>query len=178
MQDVPWASTSIIINQLEQTTLPVGNPGFSNLTGFGLIQVTPFTANLPSDRFELNETSNTPTVFGTLGRTHQTYNNLTIGTHPSGLPDYDWYKWSMGTSGTFTATMNIAQASGVLEMHLFTLHGHTLVELASTSGARDSSLSLSTKVTAGQTILVEMKGANTFVGRWDQGYYSMSESLS
>jgi hypothetical protein len=106
----------------------------------------------------------------------QSYTNLTIANQPgTNFQDYDWYKWTMGSSGSFTATVTVT-AAGPLELHLFTVNSlGTLVELSNTSG---TGMALSAGVPAGEVILVEVKGVNTTFGTQTQAMYNMTETKS
>ncbi|MBV9125046.1 MAG: DUF11 domain-containing protein, partial [Planctomycetes bacterium] len=133
----------------------------------------------PEDRFEPNETSDRATNFGALPAGTQTFNNLTIVTHANLLPDYDWYRWSAGTGGTFQVLINITPTQGDLELHLFTLTAdNTLVELAKSTSAGTTSRALTTTVRAGQPLLVEVKGAPITPGVFGTGSYTMSVTLT
>jgi hypothetical protein len=132
----------------------------------------------PADAYELNQTSDQATDFGTINGA-QSLSPLSIS-DVNGLPDYDWYKWIAGRAGTFEAiiTMNDgAFGDDKLEMHFFTLDGSTLVELDSVTLSENSVSRLTTVVTAGQEILVEVKGANLFLGIWGEGDYELDVDL-
>ena len=180
MSQAPSVATPAFVTKyLEKTALDIGAPGYDNLTGFGLVQLKPLNIfNEPPDAFEPNDTSDKATQFGVL-TDMVTYNGLTIATHPNGLPDYDWYRWSAGATGTFTVNVDVTQG-GDLELHLWTLQGNTLVELGSTtqSNGSPSTLSLSTPVVAGQPILVEIKGRNSSPGVQDQGAYDLTAQIA
>jgi hypothetical protein len=140
--------------------------------------------------FQQNQTSDTAFDFGTLA-TGSTQNlssvagqQLQIITQPNGLPDYNWWRWEAGGSGTFTATITTTAAvsgqttPGFLELHLFTLDStNTLIDLGVDQSLSDTH-TLSTQLTAGQVILVEVKGQNLSLGVQDQGVYSMNVQLS
>ena len=129
------------------------------------------------DAFENNETSDKAVNFRTIASgASQDFLNLTISDHKNNhLPDYDWFRWTAGSAGTFTATIDIGASTGDLELHLFTLQGITLVELKKTSGS--STLTLSENLKAGQVILVEVKGMNFAIGKFGQGQYTMNVQL-
>jgi photosystem II stability/assembly factor-like uncharacterized protein len=128
------------------------------------------------DRFEPNDTSDTATNFGGLSGA-QSYTGLSILTHASGALDYDWYRWTALTSGTFSAAEKDT-AGGDLELHLFTLSGNTLVELAKDVTPGLVTRGVAAAVAAGQTILVEVKGRETSYGVTAQGTYDLSVNLS
>src|SRR5207302_1449379 len=95
---------------------------------------------LSGDIFEPNNTSDHATQFGFLTTFPDAFTNLTVNQTPDGLPDYDWYRWTAGFTGTFTASITTVPSpgSGALELHVFTLVGHgpsvspTLLELGNT----------------------------------------------
>ena len=132
----------------------------------------------PEDIFEPNDTSDKAAQLGPLSG-QQIFENLTIAKHADGLPDYDWYRWSAATAGTFTVNIDVTQG-GNLELHLWTLVGNTLVQLGQVtqSSAAPATLTLSAGFAAGQAILVEVKGHNSSSGVQDQGAYKMTVQLS
>src|SRR5262249_8699477 len=76
---------------------------------------------LPEDRFELNDTSDKATKLGTLSAAQQ-FAGLTIATHKTALPDYDWYTWTMSQDGVFHAKITYTPLSGGdLHMRVFRL---------------------------------------------------------
>lgn len=162
-----------------------GSLGVSNPDG--QMEIATVSLQAPSfntqDAFEPDETSDRAHNFGTLpSAASQSLQNLTIAQHASGLPDYDWFRWTMGAAGTFTANFNITSANGPLEMHLFTLDANnTLIELGTISSAGGDTCSfsapLSAQVRAGQPILVEVKGANTSLGFHSEGDYNLTVNL-
>ncbi|HEV3255509.1 MAG TPA: S8 family serine peptidase, partial [Gemmataceae bacterium] len=113
----------------------------------------------------------------TIGQTGKLQlNNLTIANDATGLPDYDWWRWSAGASGTVTAEISYL---GFLELHLFTVNSNnTLVELGnSVATTASGTLTVSATVTAGEPILVEVKGQNTSLGVHAVGVYSLGLGL-
>jgi hypothetical protein len=132
---------------------------------------------VPGDRFEPNDTSDRATNFGLLALgTVPDFPNLTVATHPNGQPDYDWYRWTMGANGTFAVATN--DDSGLMELHLFTLAGNSLVELAQSTAPGATFRTVGAKVAAGQTIFVEVKGHPIAAGVFGQTDYDMQVSLT
>jgi photosystem II stability/assembly factor-like uncharacterized protein len=127
---------------------------------------------------EPDNTSDAATDFGRLiaGQT-TTVTNEGIAPLPDGRNDYDWFRWELGQAGTFSAT-ETTTALGNLEIHLFTLQGNTLVELANNTTPGVRSVTLSTAVSAGQVIFVEIKGHNSAPGVMDQGAYNLTASVA
>ena len=188
MQQAPTATVAEVTQYLEQNAEDINTPGRDDLTGFGLIQLTvplvvpttptgPETPLFADDRFEPNDTSDRATQFGVLAAGTTTYDDLTVNFHANGLPDYDWYRWSAGQAGTFTATETTTQG-GNLEMHLFTLQGNTLVDLADSLASGTTPQTLSTSLTEGQVIFVEIKGNNDSFGHKTQAAYSLAVTLA
>ncbi len=187
MQQAPTATVAEVTQYLEQNALDINTPGRDSLTGFGLIQLTvplvvatptgPEASLFPDDRFEQNETSDRATQFGVLAAGTTTYDDLTINIHANGLPDYDWYRWTAGQAGTFTATETNTQG-GNLELHLFTLQGNTLVDLADSLGSGTTPQTLSTSLADGQVIFVEIKGNNDSFRHKTQAEYSLAVTLA
>jgi subtilisin family serine protease len=173
LQQAPGATPDDIKQHLEATARDIFTPGFDFLTGFGLVQLAPLNIGpaFNGDANESNQTSDTATNFGTLS-TSTSFTNMGIDELSSGLSDYDWYRWSAGRAGTLTVTFSVTQG-GPLELHLFTVQGNTLVELNQTSTGP-----LVTPVTAGEPILVEVKGINTSPGVKSLGTYDMRVSLT
>ncbi len=166
MQQAPTATNVDIVQHISDTALDLLTPGFDDLTGTGLVQLTPLTVGgtgVPSDGFENNDTSDAPTTFGAIGAgTTRSFSNLTIG-DKLGLPDYDWYTYSAATNGAINVTMDNRR----LELHVFTFDGTYLTEVSN-----------GTAVGAGQVISIEVKGQNTAPGVITQGTYKMSVGLS
>lgn len=158
----------------EISTIPGGQGGGGG--GGGL----PPEISLPDDVFESNENSNTPTDFGIMTAGPQVFDNLTVNKHANGIYDFDWYRWTIGQDGTFTGTITLepVTGSGNLELHLFTINGQTLTEIARTqTSAGNQSVSLNTTVTAGELMFVEVKGVNSVFSRKDQSPYKLSVDL-
>ena len=180
----PSITTPAFVTQyLEQTAMDIGAPGYDNLTGFGLIQLRalpplpplPPTV-VPFIDAEKNQTSDTATQLGVLTG-GQEIDNLGIEPVNGGLPDYDWFRWSAGTAGTFTANMDVT-AGGNLELHVWTLSGNTLVELGSaTQTVSGQTLSLGFGTVANAALFVEVKGRNSSPGVQDSGDYNLKVQL-
>jgi hypothetical protein len=133
--------------------------------------------------FELNETSERATQFGALTPgTSEILENAAIENHANGLPDYDWYRWTAGATGTVTARIGDLAGSGPLELHLFTVNGAgTLIPLRQVNvAAGDCSLNalVAVSVNAGEPVLVEVKGANTSPGTFGTGGYDLLMNLT
>jgi hypothetical protein len=182
LQQAQGATPLQIAQHLKQTAVDIGPPGYDFLTGFGMIQLVPFTVPPPvqvfgPDVFDLNDTSDTAHDFGTMpANATQDYPHLTIANEPSGLPNYDWFRWAAATGGTFSANLKVTQGGPLLELHLFTLQGVTLVELAHTQGG-SAGVTLTALVGAGQPILVEVKGVEVSLGVQTQGEYELKLGL-
>jgi hypothetical protein len=161
---------------LMRTARDVAVPGFDPVTGFGLVQLVPIgNVGIPPDLLEPNETSDQAIDFGTLVGV-EFFPNLSISNARTGLPDYDWFRWSAGRTGVFTA--DITQiALGDLELHVFTLVGSTLVELGNSLTPGLIERSVVTFVTEGQPLFVEVKGRNSTPGVQDQGFYRLNVTL-
>ncbi|HXG10608.1 MAG TPA: S8 family serine peptidase [Gemmataceae bacterium] len=180
LEETPCATPVQITQHLMQTALDIGAPGVDPLTGAGMVQTValPFTCLPPTgDAFEPNDTSDRAAVMGVLSGT-QTLQNLSIRNHPNGLPDYDWFRWTAGTSGAVTVTVTEGIPLSDLELFLFTLQGNTLVLLASNTTPNANTRSVSATVAAGQVLLVEVKGRNSSLGVMDQDTYELEIGLS
>jgi hypothetical protein len=165
-----------------------GALGITNFTATNM-QIATAAVTVPtllgqSDAFETNDTSDRAHNFGDLAlNTTQFYNNLRISDHADGLPDYDWFRWNPTSAGTFTVSISVLATDGNLELHLFTVKpDNTLVELGNVSTVGmdpcDFSPTLTTAVTTGEPILVEVKGANSSLGFHDHGIYAMTLQLA
>jgi hypothetical protein len=147
--------------------------------------IRPGTFTTPEDAFEPNETSDKAVNLGAVnfGET-LTVPNLSISKHVNNLPDYDWFKWTPTSAGIFTVTFDVGESDGDLELHLFTVDKNgTLVELGNTnSGISGSCISgppgVQVVATAGETLLVEVKGVESQLGKWGVGFYDLNASLS
>ncbi len=184
-QQAPGATQADVTQYLQQNALNLNSP---SLTGAGLIQLTvrlvppgggggtigPATIVSNGDIYEPNQTSDTAFDFSTLKAANNQleYEALTIANTGSGLPDYDWFKWSVQDAGSFNAAIAVTSGSN-LELHIFTVDGNgDLVDLADdTSGT--NTIKLSAPVTAGQEMYVEVKGINTALGVYGQGTYNL-----
>jgi hypothetical protein len=181
LQAAPGTAPSDVLAGLEGSAEDLLAPGFDANTGFGLIQLSDATLinkvqQFPDDQYENNDTSDTANNFGTLAAGSSQHIDATVNIKASGLPDYDWYRWTAGGS-TFQATAKESQG-GALEMHLFTVQGNTLVELSNTTFSGSSGQTLTAAVAPGQTIFVEVKGKNTAPGIHQTGVYSLDVSMT
>jgi hypothetical protein len=98
------------------------------------------------------------------------------------LPDYDWFRWTVGANGTFSTGFNILATDGNLEIHLFRLEKDgTLTQLAQASSAGQEecnfNATLSVAAQEGQTLLVEVKGVNSSPGVYGHGIYDLTARL-
>jgi hypothetical protein len=132
-----------------------------------------------------NDTSDVAQNFGTLNLTQsQLLESQVISSADDrdNLPDYDWFRWTAGAVGTFSAGFNILATDGDMEIHLFRLEGDgTLTQLAQASSANSNECSFKTTLSVaaqpGQTFLVEVKGANSAPGVYGHGIYDLTVSL-
>jgi hypothetical protein len=133
------------------------------------------------DRFEFNETSDQATNFGKLVEDHN-LTDLSITTHQSGLPDYDWYRYQVGEDGRVTVTMSGGAADGALEVFLYTLDAtNTLILLADSRSqpfACNQTYVLTANVTKNQALLIEVKGVNVVPGVHVRGNYNLNVRLT
>ena len=186
MQQAPTATAAQVAQHLEQTALDINTPGFDDLTGNGLIQLTALT--VPTSLIPVtgivtqpgpNLTSDTATNLGPLSIGSTGSTSGSIGVLPDGQNDYAWFRWEATQAGTFTATETTTTATiGNLEMHLFTLQGNTLVELASSAAAGASAQALGESLAAYQNIFVEIKGQNGSFGVMGEGVYTLAVALT
>jgi hypothetical protein len=183
LQQVPSATPDDILLHLEDNAIDVGpTPGFDNLTGFGRIIVTtifPTQAGPEGDRFELNEDSTVASQMGMLNVGRTLAEALTIKDHTNGLPDYDWYSYTAPDTGTVAAKIHLEDSTGSLEIHLFTVDSTgTLIELANDMTPGAKFLTVSANVTAGEPLLIEIKGLETSQGVWGTGVYSLTTTMT
>src|SRR5262249_23687283 len=127
---------------------------------------------LPEDRFELNDTSDKATKLGTLSAAQQ-FAGLTIATHKTALPDYDWYTWTMSQDGVFHAKITYTPLSGGdLHMRVFRLDGvNHLNQIASSRLIGSTTQEIAARVHAGDQILVYIYGF-----KHEQGTYTLNVS--
>jgi hypothetical protein len=93
-------------------------------------------------------------------------------------PDYDWYRWTAGQAGIFTATVKISAHVGDLELHIFTVNSQdTLINLGNAVVPGATTLTVSTSLSAGEPILVEVKGREIAPGLFGKGLYDLDVSL-
>ena len=162
-----WADNSL--------TLP-NNPDAPNSLDVATARVDA-ALNPPEDQFEPNETTNTATNFGTLSGS-QHLANLTISRHANGLYDYDVYRWTMASAGTFTATETEEISRGGLELHVFKLVGKTLVDEGDVTNRLPLVKTVSVAVKAGDVLFVQVKGRNYAPHRMGTGFYHLDVSLA
>lgn len=159
----------------------VGNPDGPKKFGIAIAVGTtaggtggPGGVGLPPDRFEPNDTSDRATLLGVLTAA-QKFPNLTIATHANGLPDYDWYQWTAGKTGTFNAAINYATVNGGdLHMRVFTLDANgNLIEIASSRLTGVTTQQIAVHVTMNEPLLVWIYGFNH-----EQGTYTLTDSIT
>jgi hypothetical protein len=144
--------------------------------------VLPVLNTPPDDRFEPNDTSDTATNFGALHGA-QSFSGLSINFHiVSGFKiyDQDFYRWTMGASGTFAATLsNIAVTGGILQERILALEPNgSLQPLATSSFSSATTQTISAPVSAGQTIFLWVYGIGFAAGSSSLGTYDFSVSLN
>jgi hypothetical protein len=128
------------------------------------------------DQFEPNDTSDKATNLGVLPTT-MALTGLTITKHANGLPDYDWFRFTMPTAGTLSVAIQCSNPN--LELEIFTLSGpNTLFQLADVTAPTQTTKSTAVQVQAGQTILVEIKGLELTPGVFGQGTYELDTNLA
>lgn len=168
-----------VTKHLEETALDINSSGYDFLTGYGLIQLEPLPAKGPNitlpSVYDYNDTSDQATNLGTLSADF-TQTGLAIAVHPNGLYDYDWYKFTAGTSGTVTVSLNNIQTlnGGDLHLRIFKLVNGTLVDLGSstlTGGVSTQAVTFAAE--AGAEYFVWVYGFN-----FEQGLYDMDIKFS
>jgi hypothetical protein len=173
----PRASADDITLALERTARDVFPAGHDDLTGAGLIQITGIKLNqFGPGTIQGNDTSNTAFNAGVLAANAKTEFDGQVIKNQIGLPDYDWYKWSMGSSGTFTATLERTEG-GTLELHAFTIINGILTQLKQDVTINAKFHTVSFSVIAGEEIFIEVKGAMITPGSVDQGVYNLAVTL-
>jgi hypothetical protein len=126
----------------------------------------------PNDAFETNDTSETATNFGVLVGS-QVLTPLSINLHTvltTPTYDQDWYRWTAGISGTFTATLSNIQANGgdIHERVFQLMPDNSLQQLgSSTLVGGVSTQTVSVPVQAGAQIFVWVYGYNFALGTYD-----------
>jgi len=160
---------------------PPGTVGGTGGSPGGAPTAPPIISGPADDQFEPNDTSDTATNFGELIGT-QTQTSLTLNGHlVSGHPvyDQDWYRWTMGAPGTFTATLSNIQASGgVFQERIFALMPDNSLQLLGTSPLTAATTqTVSATVSAGQSIFLWVYGVSFTPGSEPVGYYNFSVSL-
>jgi hypothetical protein len=130
---------------------------------------------LADDRFEPNDTSSMATVLGVLHAGTETIGGLTINIHANGVPDNDWFRWTIGASGTFSATINYTPLNGGdLDLRVYALNSSgQLVQLGAGIQRGVKSQHVTVHVTAGEQIYAWIYGFNH-----EQGDYSLTATLS
>jgi hypothetical protein len=120
-----------------------------------------------ANRFDPNDTADQAFFFGVLNGT-MTERFLSIQRLPTGQFDRDWFRWTVGQSGTFTVSINYQNNSGDLHLRVFTQKpDETLVQLGSSRNLGVTSQKVTVRATAGTPILVVVFGNNGAVGDYD-----------
>ncbi len=132
---------------------------------------------LSEDQYEPNDSSTKATNFGSLSAGTQHVKNLTITIHSNGLPDRDWFKWTMASGSTFKVVETADSTNGGLELHLFKLVNGSLKDMGDATDA-STVKTLSTSVKSNDVIYVEAKGRNFAPGQTGTGAYHLDITLS
>jgi hypothetical protein len=143
------------------------------------VSVTPLIIGIigQGPEVENNQTSDVATNMGVLTSTASVPNQV-INVLPNGFLDYDWFRWSAGQAGTFTATVTLGFHVGDLELHVFTVNAqNTLINLANVVSPGATTLTTSLAVSADEPLLVEVKGRESSFGVWGVAQYSLDVSL-
>jgi hypothetical protein len=151
---------------------PTGGATISKGQGVGTILGSQ-AARLP-DQFEPDDSSDQAHNFGALNAGTESFANLSIFNHPNGLPDVDWYRWSVATTGIVSVFVDYRIFDGTdLNLRLFSLDaGGFLHEIGSSRNMNTSRQKVSVAVTAGETILAWVYGFNH-----SQGTYQLTMTL-
>ncbi len=171
---------------MEKTALDIDAPGWDPGSGAGVVQLTPFTPSgggggggggsggtTGDDRFEFNDTSDQATNLGVLTTGTQTTNDLTIINHANGLPDYDWYRYTAGATGTLTVSINYNSA-GDLDLKVYTVDANnTLIPIGASVTTGQSKQTVTTVIGGGMPILIWVYGYD-----FAQGSYDLNTTLS
>jgi hypothetical protein len=134
------------------------------------------------DRFEPgNDTSERATEFDTIFDS-ASIGDLSITSHQSGLPDYDWYRFEAGLDGTFQVSLTGSSADGILELWLYTLAAdNTLIPLGDSRGQSqlcNQVYTLTAAVRRGDPLLIQVKGTNPVPGLHSRGNYALEVRLT
>lgn len=124
--------------------------------------------NPGADVFEQNNTSDRASFLGTLETGDaQDFSDLSINIQ-DGLIDRDWYRWTIGSSGTFNVNLSSINSAGDLHVRVYRRVGNVLVEIASSTqtGSVDSQAAAA-GVSAGDEIYVWVFGFNFATGSYD-----------
>ena len=174
-----------VLQNMVQTALDIDAPGSDAGSGAGVVQLHPFTPSgggggggggggtTGDDRFESNETSDRATNLGVLASGTQSQAGLTIINHANGLPDYDWYRYTAGSTGTLTVSIKY-QSAGDLDLRVFTVDANnTLIPLGSGLSSGQSQQTVTAAIGGGMPILIWVFGFD-----FAQGSYDLNVSLS
>jgi hypothetical protein len=166
LEQSPFANNIQVSRHLIRTAVQVPladgtvpPPGHNPESGNGLIQLTPMLVPPPGQDREPNDTSDQAVNIGSVGLDGANVKNGFVGNQNQGFTDYDWYKFTAADSGTLDVTID----NPSLELHFFTLSGGFLTEIH--NGAA---------ITAGEEVLMEVKGAPISPGHWTTGPYNVT----
>jgi hypothetical protein len=181
LQQAPGAKPAQITQHFKATALVIGVSPFDPTSGAGLLQLTPVSTggggpggggNPPDDQFDPNDTSERATNFGALNSS-ETFGPLSINLHNvNGHLIYaqDWWRWTAGHAGTFTATLSNIQAGfGDLHERIFRLLPDNSLQLlgSSTLTGGVATQSVSVQANAGDLLFVWVYGYNFAVGTYN-----------
>jgi subtilisin family serine protease len=163
-QQGPNATPARLLQHLQQTALDVGTPGFDPFTGSGLIQLRPLILQLPSDRFEVNDTSERASNLGLL-TVRQAFADLSI----SRADDQDWYRWAVNTARPIAVTVSDIQTDrGDLHLRVFTLDAsNTLIQVGASLGVGVNRQQVTVTVPVGSPLFVWVFGFNYAIGTYE-----------
>src|SRR5262249_6966048 len=113
--------------------------------------------------------SDQASAMGTLSTGAQSYTGLTINMLASGSIDQDFYRWTVGASGTLTVVLTNIQSAGDLEVRVYNVNSNgTLSQIAAgTNLGHLTSQAASASISAGASIIVYVSGFNFSVGSYD-----------
>lgn len=188
MQQAPSVTGVDVANHLRLTAMDIEAPGVDAQSGHGFVHLidlggvaegVPDTGpTLPPDALEDNDTSETAQELGILQPGTRSFGDLAISPGVERLADFDWYKITMPSTGTFTVSAQGFEDGLTLEAHLFVRSNGMLTEVSASSLSPTLRADLTLLVTPATTVYIEIKGASNGPGGFQRGGYTMNLSLS
>jgi hypothetical protein len=137
----------------------------------------PIPPRFTPNRNDNNETSSQAANLGTVLVGTQGMNALAITRSPTGLPDYDWYRFRPQRNGRLTVSTEV-NSGGPLQLMVFRRVGNNLILVGKRTIGGGQTGRVSFTARRGEQLYVQVKGATIFPGFLAMGTYDLRFSLA